>query len=139
MQAMEAKGQELIKKKNSLLSDKKVLIDFLKSIPLHVHIQEDQDVNSEMLAEGWKQHLSHQHEYTNNLESKLAAAEYALTQMEVKHRQEMMMQASTISTISNVKASDDSSNPSDAASSSENDTRLQDEMKRLLCEKEVRS
>jgi chromosome segregation ATPase len=105
MQNMELKGQELIRKKNSLLTDRKILLDFLKSIPLHIQFSDDQEIQLEVLLEGWKQYTSTQHETISSLESKLAALELTLSQNESRHRQEIthmqtLLNQSTSSTTS---------------------------------------
>jgi hypothetical protein len=132
MQAMEAKGQELIKKKNSLTNDKKLLLDFLRSIPLHIHVPEDQDINPDALAEGWRQYTSHQGEYVNNLESKLAIAEYSISQLEAKHRQDVLMlqSASTASTVSSSDVNSESESP-------DSSSHLHSEIRQLSDEKKV--
>ncbi len=43
---MESKGQELIKKKNSLMSDRKQLIDLIKSIPISINVADDQELDA---------------------------------------------------------------------------------------------
>lgn len=147
MQAMESKGQELIRKKNTLLNDKKVLLDFLKSIPLLINVQDDQEVHQEVLSNCWKQYLTGQTDYISQLESKLASSEYLLSQAEAKYKQEILVLKSslnsdsitvtedniTVGHVSAVKKST-SSNFSDSAIV-EN---LNNEIMKVLKEKEVR-
>lgn len=68
MQAMEVKGQELVKKKNSLHSDKIILLEFLKSIPLALNIEEDQSIDIESIRTLWSAREYSQQEYISSLE-----------------------------------------------------------------------
>lgn len=82
MQAMEAKGQELIKKKNSLANDRKIMLSFLTSIPLPLSIRDDDDISEEELYHMWQNFKSKQDEYISTLEAKVSTLQQGLSNNE---------------------------------------------------------
>jgi lipopolysaccharide biosynthesis regulator YciM len=88
-----------------------------------------------MLSEGWQQFLSQQKEYVNSLESKLAIAEYSLTQLESKHRQDILHLQSTIEQSTDAENVVDETK--ETKETNETSSKLAIQLDRIIKEKEV--
>lgn len=120
MQAMEAKGKDLVKKKTTLLMERQKLLDLFRTVmPIPILSKEDNDLELEVIEKSWTEFDSKRRDQISDLEHKLVEREQlmqkSLHAMEEQYKQIIadvkVSQASRLTT--------ESSTPGDASTSEE--------------------
>lgn len=95
MQAMETKGQELVKKKVSLLNERKQLLDAIKErVAVPLNLEDDQDLDMRVVTESINKSEEQRRTLITSIEHKFEVLEQSkeveLIASESKYRKEIM-------------------------------------------------
>lgn len=96
MQAMEAKGKELVRQKSRLVEERKLLLELMQSsVQFRTLATDDSDLDLPVIEAAWKDWQRSNHEHVTVLEEKIIASEQIFKQrvsaIEAKHRKEIAM------------------------------------------------
>ena len=119
MQAMEAKGKDLVKKRGTLLMERQKLLDLFRTvIPVPVLSKEDNDLELDVIEKSWAEFDTKRRDQVTDLEQKLIEKEQlmqkSLHAMEEQYKQIIADLRTTQPTLTS-----ESSTPGDAATSEE--------------------